>query len=306
MSESYASPSLETTSAPPPQQATLTMAQLVGTGGQYPQRGAGGPALNFQGMVQPFAAVGMAAFGAPPAQGQLLALAQAQQLFSIYGANFGGNGITSFALPDLRGRTAVGGQPGNEGAASLAMSYVIAATAGAEFAPVGTIGLFGGNYAPPGWLVADGSTLPISAYPQLFAAIGTSFGGNGTTDFNLPNLFNCAAVGAGKGPGLPAIGVGEPVSGAIPGLGVHYLICTKGIYPSPDGNGGFPPNAPFTGQVTAYGGLDAPDDWAFCDGSLVKIEDNTVLFALIGTTYGGDGAETFALPDLRGRMLVGS
>jgi microcystin-dependent protein len=304
MSESYASPSPMMSEGAPPPQPTLTMPQLVGIGGQYPQRGAGGPALNFQGMVQPFA--GMTAFGALPAQGQLLAVAQSQQLFSIYAANFGGNGITSFALPDLRGRTAVGGQPGNENAQSLAMSYVIAATPGADFAPLGTIALFGGNYAPPGWLVADGSTLPSSANPQLFEVIGTTYGGNGATTFDLPNLFNCAAVGAGKGPGLPSVALGQSVPGTVPGLGLNYLICTRGLYPSPDGNGGFPPSDAFLAQVVAYAGAAAPADWALCDGSLVKIEDNTVLYSLIGNTYGGDGFETFALPDLRGRMLVGS
>jgi microcystin-dependent protein len=51
-----------------------------------------------------------------------------------------------------------------------------------------------------------------------------------------------------------------------------------------------------------FGGNFAPQGWAFCDGSIVGIFDNEVLFQLIGTTYGGDGQTTFALPDLRGRM----
>lgn len=53
-----------------------------------------------------------------------------------------------------------------------------------------------------------------------------------------------------------------------------------------------------------FGGNFAPAGWAFCDGALLSIADNDVLFALIGTTYGGDGQNTFALPDLRGRLPI--
>lgn len=53
-----------------------------------------------------------------------------------------------------------------------------------------------------------------------------------------------------------------------------------------------------------FGGSFAPAGWAFCDGSLVPIAENDALFTLIGTTYGGDGQSTFALPDLRGRVPV--
>ena len=53
-----------------------------------------------------------------------------------------------------------------------------------------------------------------------------------------------------------------------------------------------------------FGGNFAPAGWAFCDGSLLSIAQFDVLFALIGTTYGGDGQQTFALPDLRSRVPV--
>jgi microcystin-dependent protein len=53
-----------------------------------------------------------------------------------------------------------------------------------------------------------------------------------------------------------------------------------------------------------FGGNFAPAGWAFCDGSLVPISENDTLFNLIGTTYGGDGQVTFALPDLRGRLPI--
>jgi microcystin-dependent protein len=61
---------------------------------------------------------------------------------------------------------------------------------------------------------------------------------------------------------------------------------------------------PFIGEIRIFGGNFAPLDWAFCDGSLQSISENEVLFNLIGTTYGGDGVNTFALPDLRGRFPI--
>jgi microcystin-dependent protein len=61
---------------------------------------------------------------------------------------------------------------------------------------------------------------------------------------------------------------------------------------------------PFIGQITMFGGNFAPFGYAFCNGQLLSIAQNTALFALIGTTYGGDGQTTFGLPDLRGRVPV--
>jgi microcystin-dependent protein len=62
---------------------------------------------------------------------------------------------------------------------------------------------------------------------------------------------------------------------------------------------------PYIGEIRMFAGDFAPNGWLRCDGSLVRISDYDTLFALIGTTYGGDGQSTFALPDLRGRIAVG-
>jgi microcystin-dependent protein len=61
---------------------------------------------------------------------------------------------------------------------------------------------------------------------------------------------------------------------------------------------------PFIGEIRLFGGNFAPVGWALCNGQLLSISQNDALFALIGTTYGGDGQTTFALPDLRGRVPV--
>lgn len=59
---------------------------------------------------------------------------------------------------------------------------------------------------------------------------------------------------------------------------------------------------PYVGEIRMFGGNFAPVGWAFCNGALMPISENDVLFNLIGTTYGGDGQQTFALPNLCGRV----
>jgi microcystin-dependent protein len=60
----------------------------------------------------------------------------------------------------------------------------------------------------------------------------------------------------------------------------------------------------YTGEIRMFGGNFAPAGWDFCEGQLLPISEYSALFNLIGTTYGGDGVNTFALPDLRGRLPV--
>ncbi|WP_413174276.1 phage tail protein [Anabaena azotica] len=61
---------------------------------------------------------------------------------------------------------------------------------------------------------------------------------------------------------------------------------------------------PFIAEIRMFAGNFAPRGWAFCNGQILSISQNTALFALIGTTYGGNGQTTFALPDLRGRTPI--
>lgn len=61
---------------------------------------------------------------------------------------------------------------------------------------------------------------------------------------------------------------------------------------------------PFIGQIQPVGFNFPPRSWAFCDGQLLSVSQNTALFSLLGTAYGGDGRNTFGLPDLRGRVMI--
>lgn len=60
----------------------------------------------------------------------------------------------------------------------------------------------------------------------------------------------------------------------------------------------------FLAEIRMFAGDFAPRGWAFCEGQLLRISDHSALFSLLGTTYGGDGRSTFALPDLRGRVAI--
>jgi len=63
-------------------------------------------------------------------------------------------------------------------------------------------------------------------------------------------------------------------------------------------------STPYIGQIKMFGGNFAPRGWAFCSGQLLAISQNSALFSIVGTTYGGDGRTTFGLPDLRGRVAI--
>jgi len=60
------------------------------------------------------------------------------------------------------------------------------------------------------------------------------------------------------------------------------------------------------GEIRMFAASFAPKSWSYCDGSIIAIRSNTALFSILGTTYGGDGTTTFALPDLRGRVALGA
>ena len=62
----------------------------------------------------------------------------------------------------------------------------------------------------------------------------------------------------------------------------------------------------YLGEIVMFAGNFAPRGWAFCEGQILSISENTALYSLLGTTYGGNGTTTFALPDLRGRSPIGA
>lgn len=76
---------------------------------------------------------------------------------------------------------------------------------------IGEIQAFGFGYAPINWMICNGASLSIQKYSALYSLIGTYYGGNGSTTFNLPNLVGFVAMGQGQGPGLTQRAIGEVV-----------------------------------------------------------------------------------------------
>jgi microcystin-dependent protein len=95
-----------------------------------------------------------------------------------------------------------------------------------------------------------------------------------------------------------SVGNNIPINNMQPYLVVNYCIALQGIFPSRNGND------PFVGEISMYAFNFDPFGWAKCDGQTMAIAQNTPLFSLIGTYYGGNGQTTFMLPDLRGRVPI--
>lgn len=368
-------------------QPSLTLhQQLPAIGPNFPRRESGDADSKALGIVRTYANF-RAPFGEQLADGSLKAIAENSALFSLVGTQFGGDGRSTFALPDLRGRVIVdaadgfigditgsrattltvnqipshahevpgslftertgGGQPVDNRQASLGLRYLVAID---SFYPVqggrgaatpsfiGQVVASTTNFAPAGFRFADGQLLSIAEHSALFSVIGTTYGGDGSETFGLPDLRGRTIIGAGQGPGLTARSLGETVgadtftltesqmpqhahalgdgtgssptgghdsvSNMQPSLALTYLIAAIGTYPSFDCCMGIEQTV--LGEITAFSGGYTPDGWMLADGRLLRISEHSALFSLLGTTYGGDGRTTFALPDLRGRTIVGT
>jgi microcystin-dependent protein len=258
------------------------------------------------GMIRSFAG-SIPSYGASRAEGQSLPIVGNQAFYSlIVPPDLDGEEPVDFNLPDLNGRAAVGAAGlGEANPQSLPLTWLIATGSSAAAPLPGMLAMFVGSFAPDGWLAADGSLLGVPQTYPLFEVLGTAFGGNGTTDFALPDLNGAAPIGVGQGAGLEAVGLGQKAGGAVPGVGLNYVIALTGTYPPMTGAASFPETGQYIGQVLPYAGSKAPAGWALCDGSLLQIAEYEEFYNLIVTTYGGDGETNFAVPDLRGRMIIG-
>ena len=86
-------------------------------------------------------------------------------------------------------------------------------------------------------------------------------------------------------------------------VGIRYMIATgSATFPSTGGNNLY--DVTLIGEIKLFAGLMAPAGWTFCEGQLLQISQYQALFSILGTTYGGNGQSTFALPDLRGAVPV--
>ncbi len=191
---------------------------------------------------------------------------------------------------------------------------------------VGEIRLFAGSFVPGGFLAADGQLVSIASAPGLFGVIGTTYGGDGVTNFRVPDLRGRALAGRGTGVGLTPRALGaafgtETVTESVAELPVHAHPVTRGSTELAGGGQPLPTVQPtlavqpvithlgifqYLPEIRFFAGGYQPGNWQFADGRLLQITPYESLFNIIGTAFGGDGQATFALPDLSGRVAIGA
>lgn len=246
-------------------QPGLGINYLVATAGAYPDRNSGSPSDpdRYVGEMTMFAG-NFAPQGWAFADGQLLPIATHSTLFSLFGTFYGGDGRTTFALPDLRGRSAMksGNAPGlsnyqlgqKVGVDNVTLSLSQMPSHDHPIAPPidtsdltgsgqshtnlkpslainyfmpltgGEVRMAGFNFAPNGNAFAEAQLLSVSTYPDLFSRIGTIYGGNGLTTFALPDLRGRLAMHEGQGTGLTNRQLGDRV-------GVQNVTLTESNMP---------------------------------------------------------------------------
>jgi microcystin-dependent protein len=219
--------------------------------------------------------------------GQLLPINQNQALFSLIGTMYGGNGQTTFALPDIRGRVPVGVGQGN--------------------------GLT--PWAPGEKRGTESHTLTVDEIPSHTHAIQVV---SSTGNEQSPQGNYLAAVASGvpswsdMSSGYNPVGVAQTGNSQShnnrqPFTTLNYAIALQGIYPSRDKNDEDVATKgidPFLGEIAIFPYNFTPRAYAACNGQIISISQNSALFSLLGTMYGGNGTTQFALPDLQGRAVI--
>ena len=129
---------------------------------------------------------------------------------------------------------------------AIGIIFCMATPVKAQEAYLGDVKLVAYNFTPRGWAECDGKLLLISQNNALFSLLGTMYGGDGRTTFALPDLRSRVPVGVGRGPGLEEVQQGQKIYGKkVPdsgsnetmatttsGLGLRYVICVQGMFPS--------------------------------------------------------------------------
>lgn len=184
------------------------------------------------------------------------------------------------------------------------------------------------DFAPKGWATCDGQLLRISDYWTLFSLLGSQYGGDGNTNYGLPDLRGRSPMcssdslpnGEMKGNEMTSLVSGPFVTpdgstkvvdvlaptdnNMMPYLAANFIIALDGVFPlrSWGEYENTYSDSAFTGEIRMVGFDYEPAGWFKCDGRLLAISQYKTLYKLIGTTYGGDGLTNFAIPDLRNRV----
>lgn len=200
-------------------------------------------------------------------------------LFLAIGYTYGGSG-SSFSVPNLNGRVAVGSGQGdglsNYPLGSMGGSSTITYSSSnlpshSHLATLNTENNAANTDTPEG-------SYPASSSENIYSSSSNTNMGEGSIVVTTESAGNASP---------------SAQNNIQPSLGVNYCICTSAVAGSP-----------FYGEIRLLAGNTIPNGWSVCDGSIISIASNNILFSLLGTMYGGDGMTTFAIPDLRGRVPV--
>ncbi|AWV98728.1 phage tail protein [Arcticibacterium luteifluviistationis] len=213
--------------------------------------------------------------------GDLLASSQNSALYSIIGYHYGGSiARNEFKLPDFRNRFATG----------ITRSEKVGATGGKT-----NIRLDKNNLPPHNHSVKLGVNNNTDSTPHTQLPNNAFINSNaGTFSEEISSLATLGGISQEDK------GSYEDIDVTNPSLGLNYIICTQGIFPSAGSNGG---GEGVLGEIILFAGFRARfSNYILCSGQKISISSNQALFSLLGTSYGGNGSSNFDLPDLRNKI----
>ena len=213
-------------------------------------------------------------------EGQLLPISENETLFQLIGTTYGGDGESTFALPDLRGRIPI--HQGN--------GFILAETGGAEE------------------ITLTVNQIPAHSHPMLANSNNGSLPDPAnnvvakSTTANVDLYWRMCRRPTWR----PKLSVLSAAASRTP---ISSPICASTTSSRCSGSSRRRPEEdamadPFVAEIRIFPFNFAPKGWAWCDGQLLPLSQNTALFSLLGTTYGGNGKSNFALPDLQGRAAM--
>jgi len=205
--------------------------------------------------------------------GRELPIAGNAALFALLGTTYGGDGVNTFAVPDMRSRAPIHksadfliGETGGTESVTLTTQQIPA-----HSHPLTAATNLAGISSPQGTLLAESSQI------NMYVA-------------DVPSI-NLAPQS------ISGVGGSQPHENMQPFVAMNFIMATEAGAVT----------GPHTGELRLfpYTSASPPTGWAWCDGQILPLSQNTALFALLGTFYGGDGKSTFALPNLQDAIPIG-
>jgi microcystin-dependent protein len=262
----------------------IAVLALLGVAAAWAPAEAQRPVDLYIGQVE-FLAADVCPDGWPPGDGRLVSISEYPAQFRVIGTTYGGDGVTGFALPKVAMATE-GGSAVLKACVAIRGAYPPPpGNPPSVFLYLGQVEFLATSSCPAGWLPADGRLLQKDQYDNLSSVLGTTYGGDGKTNFAVPQVAAMrTASGAMLTPCVEAAGAPPP---RPPAKAEAYVFL-------------------YLGQVEFLATDFCPEGWLPAAGRLLPIVQYRNLFSVTGTAYGGDGITTLALPKVAMRTESGA